>query len=294
MKKSLSTFITACIILPTIWFVKHPAVAGENEKSVFARENLVAWCVVPFDAAQRGPAERAAMLKRLGIRRLAYDWRAKHVPSFEREIVELKKHGIEYFAFWGSHDGAFALFRKHGIRPQVWKTLPGPKAKTREQRIAAAGTRMLPLVKKTARLGCKLGLYNHGGWGGEPENMVAVCAWLREHAAADHVGIVWNFHHGHGHIRDFKKVLALMKPYLLCLNLNGMNVNAEPKILPVGAGEHEKDMIRGIIESGYSGPIGILDHRPELDAEKSLKENLDGLKRLLEALGETAAARRYE
>ncbi len=294
MKKTCVTLLVMCIFLSAYRSVESPAAAGEKEKSAFARENLVAWCVVPFDAGHRGPAARAAMLKRLGIRRLAYDWRAKHVPSFEREIVELKKHGIAYFAFWGSHDGAFALFRKHGIRPQVWKTLPGPQAQTREQRIAAAGRRMLPLVRKTAALGCRLGLYNHGGWGGEPENMVAVCAWLRKNAGADHVGIVWNFHHGHGRIQDFEDVLALMKPYLLCINLNGMNDNATPKILPVGAGEHEKDMIRVILESGYAGPIGILDHRPALDAEKSLKENLDGLKRLLEELGETAAAQTYE
>ncbi|MFO7973472.1 MAG: sugar phosphate isomerase/epimerase, partial [Candidatus Hydrogenedentota bacterium] len=53
---------------------------------VFARENLVAWCVVPFDANKRGPEGRAAMLKRLGFTKLAYDWRAEHVPEFEAEI----------------------------------------------------------------------------------------------------------------------------------------------------------------------------------------------------------------
>jgi len=28
---------------------------------VFSRDNLVAWCIVPFDAKQRGPAERAGL-----------------------------------------------------------------------------------------------------------------------------------------------------------------------------------------------------------------------------------------
>ena len=27
--------------------------------ALFARENLVAWCIVPFDSAKRGPEERA-------------------------------------------------------------------------------------------------------------------------------------------------------------------------------------------------------------------------------------------
>ncbi|SVD95358.1 uncharacterized protein METZ01_LOCUS448212 [marine metagenome] len=30
--------------------------------SVFARGNLLAWCILSFDARKRGPKERAAML----------------------------------------------------------------------------------------------------------------------------------------------------------------------------------------------------------------------------------------
>ena len=67
-------------------------VFGDHHKKTdnLAQENLVAWCIVPFDAKDRGPAERAAMLKRLGLRRVAYDWRDKHVPTFEQEILEYK------------------------------------------------------------------------------------------------------------------------------------------------------------------------------------------------------------
>ena len=36
-------------------------------------------------------------------------------------------------------------------------------------------------------------------------------------------------------------------------------------------------MIRTVVESGYDGPIGILDHREQLDARESLLENRDGL-----------------
>ena len=39
--------------------------AGKN--TIFARTNLVAWCIVPFDAKKRGPEERAEMLSRLGF-----------------------------------------------------------------------------------------------------------------------------------------------------------------------------------------------------------------------------------
>jgi hypothetical protein len=271
--------LLACLAM---WLTASRSLADESAAppDLLAEENLVAWCIVPFDAAQRGPDARAEMLRRLGLRRLAYDWRPQHVPTFEEEILALKKHGIEFTAFWGAHEDMFRLFEKYEIAPQVWSTVPSPRGDTQDQRVAAAGKSLLPLAKRTQQLGCRLGLYNHGGWGGEPENLVAVCNWLRANTASDHVGIVYNMHHGHGHITDFAESLALLKPYLLCLNLNGMNTGANPKILPLGQGQHDLELLRILCNSGYSGPIGILDHRSDTDAEQSLRENLSGLREL--------------
>lgn len=248
-------------------------------------ENLVAWCVVPFDAAKRGPVERAAMLRDLGIRRCAYDWRAEHVPEFEEEILQYEKQGIEFFAFWRGHDEAYRLFEKHEVRPQIWQTLRGPDASTEEGKVEEAARSMESLAKRTAELGCRLGLYNHGGWGGEPRNLVAVCERLHT-MGHRHVGIVYNWHHGHGHIGDWAEALALMKKHLLCLNLNGMNADARPKILPLGQGEHELAMLKELIASGYDGPVGILDHQTDLDAKESLQDNLDGLAWLMKEVEE--------
>src|SRR6476661_2939838 len=71
--------------------------AGEG---LFAQTNLVAWCIVPFDAKRRGPEERAAMLERLGFRLFAYDYRAEHIPTFDAEMDALKRHRITLFAWW--------------------------------------------------------------------------------------------------------------------------------------------------------------------------------------------------
>jgi hypothetical protein len=244
----------------------HPA-------SVFSRRNLVAWCIVPFDAAKRGPAARAEMVQRLGLSKVAYDWRDEHVPTFAEEIQQYQQHGIEFFAFWSWHDDLAPLVRKYNIHPQIWITAPSPSADTQADKVAAAARELLPLVDKTRDLGLKLGLYNHGGWGGEPANLVAVCEMLRREHSAEHVGIVYNFHHGHDHIDDFAESLRMMQPYLLCLNLNGMNRGAQPKIR----------------DSGYQGPIGIIHHREELDAEQGLRQNLDGLQRVLRTIGDEAA-----
>ena len=273
-EKSHSNFMK--MLLFTLILASTPAFSKEPATENLKTKNLVAWCIVPFDASKRGPAERAKMLTELGIKRCAYDWRKEHVPEFEQEILEYKKHGIEFFAFWGQHENAFALFEKYDLHPQIWLTLRDPGEGSQEEKISKAAESLKSLAEKTAKMGCKLGLYNHGGWGGEPENLVAVCKKLHQQGH-ENVGIVYNWHHGHEHIGDWAESLALMKPFFYCLNLNGMNPNAEPKILALGTGKHEAAMLKTLIESGYDGPIGILDHQNQLDSKIALQANLEGL-----------------
>jgi sugar phosphate isomerase/epimerase len=262
-----------------------PALAAEGTvPGSWHREKLVAWCIVPFDAKQRGPDERARMLRELGLSRSAYDWRAQHVETFEEEILAYRRHGVEMFAFWAGHEEAYRLFEKYELHPQIWKTAPSPKGENDADRVAAAVATMEPLAKRTQGLGCPLGLYNHGGWGGQPENLVAVCEALRE-KGYEHVGIVYNFHHAHDRIEDWEQAFSQVKPYLHCLNLNGMVVNGDQqgkKILPLGQGAEERDMMKMVLESGYEGPIGILDHCNETDTAETLRENLNGWDTLIE------------
>src|SRR3954463_13344988 len=149
---------------------------------LFDRGNLVAWCIVPFDGKRRGPEERAAMLERLGFRHFAYDWRADHVPSFDAEMDALKRHGIELSAFWfpaSLNDDArriLDLLERHGLRTQLWVTMgdPAPGSNDREKKIDAAVRALRPIVDAASRIGCTVGLYNHGGWFVEPENEIAI------------------------------------------------------------------------------------------------------------------------
>ena len=64
-------------------------------------------------------------------------------------------------------------------------------------------------------------------------------------------------------------------------NLNGMNSNANPKILPIGQGDHEIEMIKELKKINYDGPIGILDHRSDTDTKTALQLNIIGLKNIL-------------
>jgi hypothetical protein len=274
----------ACLLAPL-----HSACA---DKDIFARDNLVAWCIVPFDAKKRGPEDRAAMLEKLGFKHFAYDWRAEHVPSFAAEIEAAQRHGIEFTAFWDTHEEAFRLFEKFGLKPQIWLSIGDVDAPSQEERVKLAAERLLPVVERTRKLGCALGLYNHGGWGGEPENMIAVARFLREQHGAAHVGIVYNLHHGHDHLDRFPAALAAMMPYLLCLNLNGMSRDGDKhgdKILPLGQGELDLPLLKTIRDSGYRGLIGVLNHTDE-DAEARLQDNLDGLDWLVAQLNGQPAA----
>ncbi|MEB2778177.1 hypothetical protein SYJ56_22900 [Algoriphagus sp. D3-2-R+10] len=94
------------------------------------------------------------------------------------------------------------------------------------------------------------------------------------------VGIIFNFHHAHEMIDEFPELVPLMKSHLWVVNLNGMNAEG-PKILPIGTGESEAEMLAVLKKNGFTGPFGILGHVEEADVELVLKENLNGLKEVL-------------
>ncbi|TWT52549.1 hypothetical protein Pla22_01730 [Rubripirellula amarantea] len=267
--------------------------AAEDTPSVFQRDNIVAWCIVPFDSEKRGPAQRADMVQKLGITKVAYDWREEHVPQFEQEILEYQKRGIEFFAFWNVHEDALRLFAKYDLHPQLWVMLK-ESVGGQDEKVKQAAEALLPVIADAAKIGCKVGIYNHGGWGGEPENMIAVCEYLRENHAANNVGIVYNQHHGHSHVERFAQSIAAMEPYLLCLNLNGMMPDGDQrgmKIQTLGHGDLDLSLLKIIAKSGYQGPIGIIGHTQD-DVELRLRDNLDGLEWLASQLnGEPAAAK---
>ena len=269
---------------------------------VFGKRNLVAWCIVPFDAKGRGPVERARMMKSLGIEKFAYDWREKDIPAFDQELDALKEQGIELTAFWFPvrDDPAdeknprliLDFLARRKVKTQLWLNLGMPKdfaQLSQQEKVRAAAKRVAWVAAEAKKIGCTVALYNHGGWFGEPENQIAV---IRE-VKADNVGIVYNFHHGHEHIARFPALFAEMLPYLYAVNLNGMRDGGEPMILDIGKGERELEMIRVVKKSSYRGPIGILNHREQLDAEVGLRGNILGLKNLLGELGDKEALSTY-
>jgi hypothetical protein len=63
------------------------------------------------------------------------------------------------------------------------------------------------------------------------------------------------------------------------------------KLLYLGEGDRELELMRIIQDSGWRGQVGILNHRTEIDAEEGLRRNLEGLEQLAARLRLPAAAR---
>src|SRR5436190_10950031 len=117
--------------------------AAPIDAGLFAPTNLVAWCIVPFDAKKRGPEERAAMLEKLGFKLFAYDYRAEHIPTFDAEMEALKRHNVRLMAWWfpgALNDEAkliLGVLTRHGLRDvQLWITGAGGPTKDDDEQKA--------------------------------------------------------------------------------------------------------------------------------------------------------------
>jgi quinoprotein glucose dehydrogenase len=285
----LAHHLAMMCLLPVLLGLAPSGFAGEHlDLSLYAPSNLVAWCIVPFDAKKRGPEERAVMLNKLGITSLAYDYRAEHIPTFDAELDALNRHHISLLAWWFPtvlNDEArqiLAVIKRHNVTPQLWVTGGGEPPRTPEQQknlVRDEAGRIRTIAEAASELHCAVALYNHGGWFGNPDNQLAIIEALRAQGITN-VGIVYNLHHGHDDLDRFADLLQKMKPYLLAFNLNGMDPgagNTERKIMPIGHGERDLEVLKVLAQSGWRGPVGILNHTDE-DAEARLQDNLDGLR----------------
>ncbi|MEM8969668.1 MAG: AP endonuclease [Bacteroidota bacterium] len=261
----------------------------ENASFLFDKSNLVAWCIVPFDSKERSPEERAVMLQELGISQLAYDWRKKHLPTFETELEMLDKYNIDLQSvwFWIDQDSVGylgedneALWDKmvaNNVQTECWfsfspQFFEGLSDEEKRQRTIAF---IVDFRERAKQQGCTLGMYNHGDWFGNPMNQLAIIDSLGD----DHLGMVYNFHHAHHEIDEFPVLLEKMHDHLLCINLNGM-VREGEKILALGDGTEELAMMQAIQNSNYQGPIGVIGHQDEQDVKEVLAQNLKGLDQL--------------
>lgn len=263
---------------------------NNKETEELDMDNYFAWCIVPFDNQNRTPEERVEMLKDLGFKSYAYDWRMEHLPEMAKEIELARANGIDINAVWmwiSKNDSIGSLtegnqkvldvLEETGLETQIWMSFPENyfEGMTENERMGNA-TKMISYISDEAeKRGSTVGLYNHGGWFGNPDNLVKIVEALPE----KEVGIIFNFHHAHDMLDEYPELVENMMPHLWAVNLNGMNPGG-PKILTIGEGSEEAKMIQILEEKGYDGPYGILGHRTDADVKLVLQENIEGLKTL--------------
>jgi hypothetical protein len=215
---------------------------------MFERNNLIAWCFIPpFDNQPRTTSDRIKMLKELGFTKYVQDWRPENLPQLADDIKAYQKNGIEMIAIWFWMNGAensslldesnkaiIKTMLENNINSNLWFTFNNRffEGLSDYQKLRKAVNAVGELRIVAANLGGNIAMYNHMDWFGEPVNQVQI---IKELAVND-IGIIYNFHHGHHQINNFKKNLEIMMPYLWTVNISGM-IPKGPKIAPLGTGD---------------------------------------------------------
>jgi len=170
----------------------------KNQKRVhFEMNNVFPWCIVAFDSKERSPAQRIQMLKELGFDKYAYDWRDRHLGEMESELKLAKENDIEVIAVWlwinakrdsldhldPSNDRVFEILKGIELKTTIWLSFNSNyfEGITQQQSVQKA-TAMVEFINvKANKIGCKVALYNHGGWFGDPNNQVEIIKALPQY-----------------------------------------------------------------------------------------------------------------
>ena len=256
----------------------------------FRTENLIPWSIVAFDKLERTPLERVTMIKNLGFNQYAFGGRRKHVETMVQELNIAKAESIKISAVWlyinnkdtltalkSANERVFESLKATGLSTQIWVGIDVEffEGLTQSQSLEKAQEMISYLSKKAQKVKCKIALYNHGGWFGESENQLEIIKRLQQYD----IGIVYNFHHAHEQLGNYRRIINQIYPFLWCVNLNGMKKGG-PKIMTIGQGTLEKKMIEILLKKGYTGPFGILGHVKDENVAFTLQENLTGLQSL--------------
>lgn len=278
------------ILLVALIFPNCKKQGGSNQLNM---DQVFAWCIVPFDSEKRNPEQRIAMLQELGIKKYAYDWRDIHLDEMVHEWQLAKQNNIEISAVWLWLDARTdTVGRLSPVNERLLQNIDSANLSTDiwlsfnnnyfdslspDQALAKGVEIVRYIADRAAGLDCKVVLYNHGSWFGQPENQINIIKAI----PGKDIGIVYSFHHAHQQLDRFPQLLDAMMPYLKAVNLNGMK-RGGPMILPINEGNEEQGMIRLLKEKGYSGPLGVLGHVDTLDVKEVLVKNLNGLKIILD------------
>ena len=285
---------------------------GEPAGTSAQRARIAAARIVAYDAPDRTPDQRAAMLTRVGLTRIVWDWREEHALRFAPELDALERHGIAIVGLWcpmplphpGEPEARAALgvvdphvraqveqLRRRALTPDLWTCVEfgeeGTPARLapaiQRDRVRRVADHLEPLVRLAEDASMRVSLTNHLGWFGEPENQVEVIDELASRELTN-VRIAYQFQHGHHHAHRFQDVLDVMRPHLGSIALSGVDpdgIQTGRKILPWGAGRMDRKLAHLVMASGWEGQIAVQGHSVD-DVEPRLLDSLEGIAWMLD------------
>ena len=284
-KKPIFIPLTTCLIVISSCF--------NNYENDFSTSNLYPWCIVAYDSLERSPMERITLLNDLGFQKYAYDWRERHLEQTLTELKLAAENDIEVIAVWlwlnakrdsintlsSSNKEFLKIIEQSGLKTTFWLSFNNNffDGLSHEKALKKGIELVNFIALKADSIDCKVALYNHSGWFGNPYNQLEIIERLPQHE----LKVVYNFHHAHQNVEDFHQLAKDISPYLVAVNLNGMTGEG-PKILEIGMGEHEQYMIELLQKNGFHGPWGILGHISDKDVKVILQDNIQGLNAIFE------------
>jgi len=281
MNKYIRLSIAALLLIVTY-------ACSNNTKSLIQVDEVSPWCILGFDSLDRTPKQRIAMLKEMGFTRYGYNRGKGNFEEMKKEFDLAGENNIEIVSvfLWlnADRDSIGKLSPSNQLllsnlelveqKPTIWVSFSNNffEDLNQEESIELS-IELIQFIKlKADKLGCKLALYNHRGWFGNPHNQVNILDKLGD----DSITMVYNFHHAHEYIDEFPEIAHKIAPHLSFVNLNGVKKEG-PEILPIGKGDHEFEMIEHLNKEGFDGPWGILGHIKTEDVQEVLIRNIDGL-----------------
>lgn len=262
---------------------------SQEENASIDMENVYPWCIVAFDSLERSPSQRIELLQELGFNKWAYDWDKDHLDNMEADLSQAQGNQIEIFSMWlwlnakryslgrlsDMNENMFTILEKLELETRLWLSFSNNffKDLSHDQALGLAVEMISFIHSKATEIGCKIELYNHGGWFGNPDNLIQIIEALPDL----NLQLVYNFHHAHQDLEAYVDIIKKIAPHLASVNINGMRKEG-PKILTVGAGDYEKDMVTLLKKNGFNGPWGILGHIKNEDVKVVLERNIAGLK----------------
>lgn len=264
---------------------------NKNNEQLIKIDEVSPWCIIGFDSLERTPEQRIKMLEELGLKKYGFNRGKGEFDEMIQEFNLAKEHGIEITStlLWlnakrdslgqlsPSNQELLDNIKHIEQKPVIWISFSNNYfEKIDDEESIKLAVEMIKFIKLTTdEIGCKIALYNHHGWFGNPMNQLEILKELKD----DSITMVYNFHHAHEYLDDYKSILKKIKPHLSYVNLNGIQKEG-PQILTIGQGDYEYEMIKTLKEEGYNGPWGILGHIKTEDVEKVLVRNIEGLKSL--------------